>query len=136
MSDGADVDLTPDRCETECLHPEVVRPLLKSVMTRGDAEAAADLFAVLADASRARLLHALTLAKELCVCDLALLAGISESATSHQLRALRDRRVVSARKVGRIVYYRLSDPHMRRVLSQGMRHAREEHRGARREIAS
>ncbi len=130
------MDLTPDRCETECLHPEDVRPLLRSVLTREDAESTAAVFALLADASRARLLHALTLAHELCVCDLSLLVGISESATSHQLRALRDRRVVSARKVGRIVYYRLFDTHIRRVLAQGMRHVREEHRGARQKAAS
>lgn len=105
-------------------------------MSRDEARSAAAVFALLADVSRARLLHALTLAKELCVCDLSLLVGISESATSHQLRALRDQRVVRARKVGRIVYYRLFDRHIRRVLAQGMRHAREERRPARREAAS
>ena len=128
MSYGADMDLTPDRCETECLHPETVRPLLKSMLSREDADRVASVLALLADPSRTRLLHALTLAKELCVCDIALLVGISESATSHQLRMLRDRRIVSARKAGRIVYYRLSDRHVRELLVQGIRHAREERR--------
>lgn len=130
------ISLTPDRCETECLHPETVRPLLRSMITREQARSAAAVFALLADPSRTRLLHALTLTKELCVCDLALLVGISESATSHQLRALRDLRVVRARKAGRIVYYRLFDRHIRRVLGQGMRHAREQRSAGRRAVAS
>ncbi len=128
-------DLTRDRCETECLHPEVVRPLLGAVMSRVDAEGSASVFALLADGSRARLLHALALANELCVCDLALIVGISQSAISHQLRLLRDRRIVSRRKVGRIVYYRLFDEHVRDLLAQGARHAREERRAARRKAS-
>jgi len=70
-------------------------------------------------------LHALSLSNELCVCDLALLLGRSESALSHQLRLLRDRQVVSRRKEGRIVYYRLADDHIRHVLADGLRHAQE-----------
>lgn len=130
------ISLTPDRCETECLHPDTVRPLLRSMMSHDQARSAAAVFALLADPSRARLLHALTLAKELCVCDLALLVGISESATSHQLRALRDLRIVRARKVGRVVYYRLFDRHIRQVLAQGVRHAREQRPGSRKAVAS
>ena len=80
---------------------------------------------MLADATRSRILHALSLADELCVCDLALLLGISQSALSHQLRPLRDRRVVERRKAGRIVYYRLADDHVRHVFADGLRHVSE-----------
>jgi len=120
------MELTPDRCEVECLHPEHVAPLLGRVVTGSDADDLAAVFALLADPTRARLLHALSLCEELCVCDLALLLGRSESALSHQLRLLRDRRVVSRRKAGRIVYYRLADDHIRHVLADGLRHARED----------
>ncbi len=119
------MQLTADRCEVECLHPEHVAPLLGMVVGGSEAEDLAAIFGLLADPTRARLLHALSLSNELCVCDLALLLGRSESALSHQLRVLRDRRVVSRRKEGRIVYYRLADDHIRHVLADGLRHARE-----------
>lgn len=120
------MELTADRCETESLHPEQVAPLLGKVVAGTEAEDLAGIFELLADPTRARLLHALSLADELCVCDLALLLGRSESALSHQLRLLRDRRVVSRRKAGRIVYYRLADDHIRHVLADGLRHVRED----------
>lgn len=119
------MELTADRCAVACLHPEHVRPLLGKVVTGADAEELASTFELLADITRARLLHALSLAEELCVCDLAALLGRSESALSHQLRLLRDRRVVERRKVGRIVYYRLADEHIRRVLTDGLSHISE-----------
>lgn len=99
------------------------------------ADALATTFATLADPTRARLLHALALADELCVCDMALLVGLSQSAVSHQLRLLRDRRVVSRRKVGRIVYYRLADDHVRHVFADGLRHVSETTAAATRMVA-
>lgn len=117
--------LTPERCDVECLHPEHVAPLLGRVIDYAAADELASTFAVLGDPTRSRILHALSLADELCVCDLALLLGISQSALSHQLRLLRDRRVVARRKAGRIVYYRLADDHVRHVFSDGLRHASE-----------
>lgn len=119
------MELTAERCDTECLHPEHVRPLLRRVVAAPEAEEFAAIFELLADPTRARLLHALSLTNELCVCDLALLLGRSESALSHQLRLLRDRRVVTRRKEGRVVYYRLADRHIRHVLADGLRHVRE-----------
>jgi len=122
------MELTPDRCEVECLHPEHVAPLLGRLVSVSDAEGLSDTFALLADPTRCRILHALSLAKELCVCDLALLVGISDSAMSHQLRVLRAEDVVTRRKHGRIVYYRLADEHVRHVFRDALRHSRE--RGA------
>ena len=85
----------------------------------------ASTFGLMADPTRARIVHALSLARELCVCDLALLIGISQSALSHQLRLLRSHRVVTRRKAGRIVYYRLADRHVRHVFADGLRHSME-----------
>ena len=127
MSNPSNVTtLTVERCEVECLHPEHVAPLLGRVIDYATADAVASTFALLADPTRSRILHALSLAAELCVCDLALLLGISQSALSHQLRLLRDRRVVARRKAGRIVYYRLADQHVQHVFGDSLRHVSEE----------
>jgi DNA-binding transcriptional ArsR family regulator len=125
MSNPSDV-LTAERCEVECIHPEHVTPLLGRLLDYSSADRVAATFGVLADPTRARILHALSLADaELCVCDLAVLLGISQSALSHQLRLLRDRDVVARTKRGRMVYYRLADEHIRRVFADGLRHAGE-----------
>ena len=117
--------LSEDRCEMECIHPEHVRPLLGRTLSPEGALRVGDLFGMLADPTRARILHALTLTEELCVCDLALLIGLSVSALSHQLRLLRDRDAVARRKIGRIVYYRLADDHVRRLLTDAIVHVGE-----------
>src|SRR6266705_67038 len=91
MSSYSDV-LTPDRCEVECLHPEHVGPLIGRVLNQEQADQVASTFGLLADPTRARIVHSLSMARELCVCDLALLIGISQSALSHQLRLLRSHR--------------------------------------------
>ena len=122
----SDIDLTPERCDAECLHPEHVAPLLGRVIDHAVADEVASTFAILADTTRARILHALSLAEELCVCDMALLLGLSQSALSHQLRLLRSHRVVARRKAGRVVYYRLADEHVRHVFTDGLRHATED----------
>jgi ArsR family transcriptional regulator len=88
------------------------------------AAALAETFKALGDPTRLRLLVALSQA-ELCVCDLAAMAGISESAASHQLRLLRALRIVGTRRQGRMVLYRLDDDHIARLLSQGLEHVAE-----------
>lgn len=125
MNTHSDV-LTAERCEVECVHPEHVTPLLGRILDYAGADRVAATFAVLADPTRARILHALSLSdEELCVCDLAVLIGISQSALSHQLRLLRDRDVVARSKRGRMVYYRLADEHIRHVFADGLSHAGE-----------
>ena len=115
-----------DRCEVDCIHPEVVRAVLGRSLGADGSRAVADLFAVLADPSRARILHLLAISeRELCVCDMALVLGMSVSALSHQLRALRGRDAVSRRKAGRIAYYRLVDDHLRRLVLDAAVHVSE-----------
>lgn len=115
-----------DRCDVDCLHPAHVRPILGRSLGADGSRAVADLFSVLADPSRARILHLLAVSKhELCVCDIALVLGMSVSALSHQLRALRERGAVSRRKAGRIVYYRLVDDHIRRLVLDAALHVAE-----------
>lgn len=114
-----------DRCDVDCLHPERIRPLLGRSLGDEGATAVASLFAILADPSRARILHLLAIADDLCVCDIALVLGMSVSALSHQLRFLRERGAVSRRKMGRIAYYNLVDVHLRTLVLDGAAHAAE-----------
>lgn len=88
----------------------------------------ADIFDLLSDPNRLRLLVAM-IDGELCVCDLAAVTGMSESATSHALRLLRAHRVVTARRDGRRAYYRLADSHVRMLLDLGFTHT--QHTGER-----
>ncbi len=90
-----------------------------------DVEQAADVFALLGDPNRLRLLAALVEGGEMCVCDLAASAGMSESATSHAVRWLRAHRIVSSpRRQGRMMYYRLDDAHVRMLLDLALAHTR------------
>ena|SRR6188474_2583395 len=115
-----------DRCEVDCLHPEAIRPLLGRSLGAEGAASVAALYSTLADPSRARILHLLAISeRELCVCDVALVLGMSVSALSHQLRFLRERGAVTRRKVGRIAYYRLVDDHLRRLVLDAAVHVAE-----------
>jgi len=87
-------------------------------------EAIADTFRVLGDPTRVRILDALA-GGELCVCDIASLVGISESAVSHQLRLLRSLRLVRPRRAGRLVYYAVDDQHILELLKQTSTHVEE-----------
>lgn len=87
-----------------------------------DVDDLADVFGLLADPSRLRLLTSLLEAGELCVCDLAAATGLNESAVSHALRLLRAHRVVQVRRAGRMSYYRLADSHVRLLLDVGLQH--------------
>lgn len=115
-----------DACSVDCLHPEAIRPLLGRSLGSDGARAVGELFATLADPSRARIVHLLAIAeRELCVCDIALVLGMSVSALSHQLRFLRERGAVGRRKAGRIVYYRLIDDHLRDLVLGAATHVAE-----------
>ncbi|MCA1649453.1 MAG: metalloregulator ArsR/SmtB family transcription factor [Acidobacteria bacterium] len=88
-------------------------------------EALAETFRVLGDPTRVRILDAIA-AGELCVCDIASLVGISESAVSHQLRLLRGMRLVRARRAGRLVFYTVDDQHILELLKQALTHVTEQ----------
>jgi ArsR family transcriptional regulator, lead/cadmium/zinc/bismuth-responsive transcriptional repressor len=117
-----------DSCTARSVHPGEVAAVRARLAAPVDIERATAVFALLADPTRARILHALSLVPRLCVCDVAASLGMSESAVSHQLRLLRINRLVSRAREGRIAYYRLADEHVRHVLSDALQHAGEEHR--------
>ena len=82
----------------------------------------AELFKIFGDSTRVKILYALLEAEELCVCDIASLMDVTQSAVSHQLRVLKSSKLVKFRKEGKTVYYSLADDHVCRILSQGMEH--------------
>ncbi len=111
-----------DGCTVTCVHPEKVAMVWSQ--TPGDEELAevARVFKILGDPTRTRLLYALLEAGELCVCDLSAATGISEATLSQSLRLLRASRVVTGRRDGRNVFYRLSDTHVRMLLDVTRQH--------------
>ena len=84
----------------------------------------ADLFKVFGDATRVKILYVL-LQSEMCVCDLAELLGMTQSAISHQLRVLKQTKLVKNRREGKTVFYSLADGHIQTILNQGMEHILE-----------
>ena len=95
-----------------------------SKMDPRDVDGLTEIFRVLGDPTRVRILDALS-RDELCVGDLAHLLGATESAISHQLRLLRNTRVVRARRAGRMIFYTLDDRHVLTLFRQGLRHVQE-----------
>jgi len=116
---------TPNACERACVRPADVIPLLGRVLDQEAATATADFFSILADPTRLQILHALAQSDELCVCDLAVLVGASQSAVSHQLRMLRTAGVVARRRQGRVMAYRLTDSHVTSILLTALEHMEE-----------
>jgi ArsR family transcriptional regulator len=106
------------------LDPIKVGTLRDTLLTEPSVTALAETFRLLGDTTRVRILDALS-RTELCVCDIARLLGLSESAVSHQLRLLRGMRVVRPRRAGRMVYYALDDQHVVGLFAQGLEHVEE-----------
>lgn len=111
-------------CDTTCVHPDVVRTYFDHVINLDRATDLADLFKTLGDPTRVRIMDALA-KSEFCVCDLAELLGLSQSATSHQLRVLRNSNLVKYRRDGKMVYYSLQDNHVLELYRQGLEHIDE-----------
>ena len=109
------------------IHTEHVLAVRRNVLAADTAMRIASLFAVLSDPTRLQVVYALLRAEsgELCVGDLATGLGRDDTTISHQLRVLRNQQIVAMRKVGRIVYYRLVDEHIRLLLELGMTHINE-----------
>ena len=113
--------------ESECCqetHHHHLEYLKNRMPTQQEMDDAAELFKVFGDSTRARIICALTVS-ELCVCDLSCLLNMSQSAISHQLRSLKQSRLVKARREGKTVFYSLADGHVRTILDQGMEHVAE-----------
>ena len=111
-------------CEYEHVHDEVVEQVSVDMPDEDLLYDAAELFKIFGDSTRIRILSALTKA-ELCVCDIARLLNLTQSAVSHQLRILKASNLVRFRREGKTVFYSLDDDHVRSVLALGMEHVLE-----------
>lgn len=113
-----------DECEFRLIDESAVALAREHLVGPEIAHEMSTLFWALSDPTRVKIIHALTLA-EMCNCDLATVLGITESAVSHQMRDLRLMKIVWAEKRGRMVFYRLSDPHIRHIFEDTLRHVQE-----------
>lgn len=123
-----------DACDVLHVDPARLARLRAALIGPESVEALAETFKALGDPTRVRLLDALSHGA-LCVCDLAQIIGLSQSATSHQLRLLRQLRIVRSRRAGRMVFYTLDDRHVVTLVRQGLRHVDEDAVRPRRRLA-
>ena len=113
-----------EKCEIVETHPEIVKAVNEQMPQEEILYDLAELFKIFGDATRIRILLVL-FQSEVCVYDLAKLLNMTQSAISHQLRLLKQARLVKSRREGKIVFYSLADSHVRTMLDQGMEHIRE-----------
>jgi ArsR family transcriptional regulator, lead/cadmium/zinc/bismuth-responsive transcriptional repressor len=118
-----------DVCDLVQIDLARVKTLRAGLVGSDAVQGVADTFSALGDPTRVRILDVLSHG-ELCVCDLAAVLGVSQSAVSHQLRLLRGIRLVKPRREGRIVFYSLDDQHIIAIFKQTLQHVREGAHGA------
>lgn len=111
-----------DVCEQLCEHPQNICLARAELISDETAFQVAETFKILGDPTRVKMLQVL-LKRELCVCDLAAVLEMGQSAISHQLRVLRGARLVKYRKEGKMAWYSLDDEHISNLLLQGLNHA-------------
>ena len=113
-----------ESCNCTIIHKEVVEKVKKTLPEEQTLYDLADLFKAFSDSTRIKILHAL-FQEELCVCDLAALLDMTQSAISHQLRVLKGNRLVKFRRDGKVIYYSLADDHIKRIFNEGFKHILE-----------
>ena len=113
-----------DCCECFQVHPDVLKTVNEQMPAEEELYDLAELFKVFGDSTRIRILFVLFEA-EVCVCDLAQILGMTQSAISHQLRMLKQMKLVKNRREGKTVFYSLADDHIQTIMNQGMEHILE-----------
>ncbi len=113
-----------DRCDCNIIHESVVNDVREHMPEENNLMELADLFKIFGDLTRVKILCALFRA-EMCVCDIAVLLGMTKSSISHQLRLLKQAKLVNYRKEGKVVYYSLADDHVKTIFDQAMIHVSE-----------
>jgi len=124
FADLRNTNNTIETCITKGIHRDTIRIVNKNMPDPVALYELADLFKLFGDSTRIGILWALS-ESEMCVCDLCALLKMKQPAVSHQLKNLKQSRVVKARRDGKIVFYSLEDEHIRRLLNLGMEHVRE-----------
>lgn len=113
-----------ERCDFIHAHQDIIDAVTKEMPEDEILYDLAELFKVFGDSTRIKILYVLFEA-EMCVCDIAQLLGMNQSAISHQLRVLKQAQLVKYRREGKTVFYSLADNHVRTILGQGMEHVAE-----------
>jgi len=114
-----------DRCDCNVIHEEIVNMVRTKMPLEENLYDLAELFKVFGDTTRIKILWALA-ESEMCVCDIAFLFNMTQSAISHQLRVLKQARLVKNRKEGKVVFYLLDDAHVKQIFDQGLIHINEQ----------
>lgn len=118
-------EMEVESCGFLCVHEELVTQVQRSLPGDDTLSRLADLFKCFGDGTRIRILYVL-LEAEVCVCDLAKLLGMTQSAVSHQLRILKQARLIKNRRDGKTIFYSLADDHVATLLRQGTEHIQED----------
>lgn len=113
-----------EKCDFICVHDEVVKQVNEQMPDEEKLFDLADFFKVFADTTRIKILYVL-MCSEMCVCDLAQILDMTQSAISHQLRVLKQMDLVKNRREGKSIFYSLADGHIKTILSQGLEHIEE-----------
>lgn len=113
------------KCDCNTIHEDIVEAVKKQMPPDEKLYDLAELFKVFGDTTRVKILWALD-KSEMCVCDISVLLNMTKSAVSHQLRVLKQARLVKYKKAGKIVYYSLDDDHIRGIFEQGISHIDED----------
>lgn len=113
-----------DRCDSNIIHKDIVNAVKEKMPSEENLYDLAELFKVFGDSTRIKILWALV-ESEMCVCDIAALLNMTQSAISHQLRVLKQARLVKNRREGKVVYYSLDDDHVKQIFDQGLIHINE-----------
>ena len=112
-------------CDTEEIHEELLKIVDETMPDETELDSLAELFKVFGDPTRIRILFVL-FETEVCVCDLAAALSMTQSAISHQLRILKQNKLVKCRREGKSVFYSLADDHVRSIIAQGREHIEED----------
>lgn len=113
-----------DKCDCTIIHEDVVDKVKSTMPEEEDLYNLADFFKVFGDSTRIKIISAL-LTCEMCVCDIAALLNMTHSSISHQLRVLKQARLVKFRREGKVVYYSLDDGHIKEIFDTGLLHVTE-----------
>lgn len=113
-----------ERCEYIHAHQDIIEKVTQELPEEEKLYDLAELFKIFGDTTRIKILYVL-FESEMCVCDIAQLLGMTQSAISHQLRALKQSKLVKSRREGKTVFYSLADGHVRTIIGQGMDHLSE-----------
>lgn len=113
-----------ESCNCTIIHKDIVKKVKENLPDEEVLYDLADLFKAFSDSTRIKILYAL-FQEELCVCDLAALLDMTQSAISHQLRVLKSNRLVKFRRDGKVIYYSLADDHIEHIFNEGFKHILE-----------